>query len=252
MHTLTYPKEFPTNGLIFKNDLRKYCQELRRFVKKTASEKQYEQFSAFWFMEFQERGAVHYHLFTNFDFDKHFVSQLWYRICNTNDERHLRAGTRVEKLKCGRAGTISYASKYAAKQEQKNVPDCVKNAGRFWGIYGNRTSVSAHTKCGDYDDEKCIELLRKMLFEFNLYEKSGKLKSIFEKDKGFGKIGDITFRAGVFVYEITSERAIRKIAREIAVLDRFVDMYRQLKYANTFLIDHYTYCTDDGTEFVNW
>jgi len=45
----------------------------------------------------------------------------------------------------GRAGTISYASKYAAKMEQKLTPKGFENVGRFWGVYGWRTTMSADT-----------------------------------------------------------------------------------------------------------
>ena len=38
---------------------------------------------------------------------------------------------------------VSYASKYAAKLDQKNVPPDVINCGRFWGISGLRDCVSA-------------------------------------------------------------------------------------------------------------
>jgi hypothetical protein len=48
-------------------------------------------------------------------------------------------------LQKGRAGTISYASKYAAKSEQKIVPAEYDNVGRFWGVSGCRTIVEAST-----------------------------------------------------------------------------------------------------------
>jgi hypothetical protein len=102
-------------------------------------------YSAFWFLEFQARGAPHFHIFCTWSPNKEWVAKTWYFIVGSEDDRHLRAGTRVEFIRSGRAGTISYASKYAAKQEQKDVPSDYENVGRFWGVYGRRAVVSAST-----------------------------------------------------------------------------------------------------------
>jgi hypothetical protein len=84
-------------------------------------------------------------LFSTGEYPHSWVAATWYRIVDSEDERHLRAGTRIERLQSGRAGTISYASKYAAKAEQKIVPPEYENVGRFWGISGCRTTVEAST-----------------------------------------------------------------------------------------------------------
>lgn len=142
MVTLTYPADYPTDGARSKEHLRRYLQEVRRWDEKTNPLAKSD-FSAFWFLEFQERGAPHYHIFFNRCPPKDFNSSTWYRIVNSEDEKHLRAGTRTEYLRRGRAGTISYASKYAAKAEQKSVPVGYENVGRFWGVCGDRIRVSA-------------------------------------------------------------------------------------------------------------
>lgn len=144
MVTLTYPSGYERDGKKSKEQLRRFCQELRRFSQREGSYDE-NRWSIFWFMEFQERGAIHYHLFTTEKFPKTFVSRRWYEIVGSEDERHLAAGTRCESIRSGRPGTISYASKYAAKQEQKTIPDDIINAGRFWGVYGCRNAVSAAT-----------------------------------------------------------------------------------------------------------
>lgn len=149
MVTLTYPAEFPCDGKTTKEHLRRFLQELRREDDRLG--KQYirkgkdagAKHSAFWFLEFQERGAPHYHIFTNRPVSSNWCSETWYRIVGSKDARHFRAGTRCEKLARGRAGTISYASKYAAKQAQKLVPAGFENVGRFWGVYGHRICLSA-------------------------------------------------------------------------------------------------------------
>lgn len=149
MVTLTYPNEYPKNGKIVKEHLRRFLQELKRESERNVKKENNCEFSAFWFLEFQERGAPHFHIFTNRRFNKMWLSKKWYEICETYDEKHLRIGTRIEKLRGGRGATCSYASKYAAKLSQKSVPECFLNVGRFWGISGNRRVVSADTTVTD-------------------------------------------------------------------------------------------------------
>jgi hypothetical protein len=144
MVTLTYPGFFESDGSIVKEHLRRFLQEFKRRVGRDFPD-QALHYSTFWFLEFQERGAPHFHLFTTHYFPKQWVSATWYRIVNSEDPRHLNAGTRCEKLERGRSGLISYAQKYANKQCQKIVPAGYENVGRFWGVSGYRATVSADT-----------------------------------------------------------------------------------------------------------
>jgi hypothetical protein len=149
MVTLTYPGFFPTNGKAVKENLRRFIQEVRREKIRThpscsVDEVDYE-FSAFWFLEFQKRGAPHFHIFLTWAPSKEWVASTWYRIVNSEDKRHFNAGTRTEFLKAGRAGTVSYAAKYAAKNEQKSVPEGYEDVGRFWGVSGRRATMAAST-----------------------------------------------------------------------------------------------------------
>jgi hypothetical protein len=57
----------------------------------------------------------------------------------------LAAGTRIESFKSGKHGISAYASKYAAKQAQKDVPVGFGDPGRFWGVAGMRATMSADT-----------------------------------------------------------------------------------------------------------
>jgi len=63
------------------------------------------------------------------------VSAAWYRIVGSGDQKHLRAGTRVEELYVPTA-VATYASKYAAKWDQKDVPEEFQHVGRMWGLFG--------------------------------------------------------------------------------------------------------------------
>lgn len=144
MVTLTYPGFFESDGAIVKDHLRRYLQELKRKIERE-NPHDVLRYSTFWFLEFQERGAPHFHLFTTHYASKDWVSKTWYRIVNSEDPRHLVAGTRCEKLERGRSGLISYATKYACKQCQKVVPKDYENVGRFWGVSGYRATMSADT-----------------------------------------------------------------------------------------------------------
>jgi hypothetical protein len=89
-------------------------------------------------MEFQERGAPHFHVLINQAVSRVWLSQVWYRVVGSGDVRHMVAGTRSEPLRELHAAA-AYASKYAAKQGQKDVPEGFTDVGRFWGVFN--TSV---------------------------------------------------------------------------------------------------------------
>jgi len=140
MHTLTYPSEYPSDGRLVKYQLRRYLQELTRLAHSNGHK---DTCSFFWFIEFQKRGAPHFHIFTTEFIDYKYCADLWFNIVGSGDSKHLKAGVRVEKLRKGRKGLICYAKKYAIKQSQKEVPELYSNVGRFWGIHGLKTRKAA-------------------------------------------------------------------------------------------------------------
>jgi len=124
--TLTYPKVWKTDGKEVKKDFYKWLKWARRKCGLT---------SYFWCLEFQGRGAPHFHIFTPINNLAHMkleCSAKWYEIVGSEDEKHLGAGTRVERLRKPDA-VGRYAAKYAAKTHQKAVPPDYRNVGRFWG-----------------------------------------------------------------------------------------------------------------------
>ncbi len=127
MLTLTYPKEFPNDGESVKRNLHNFLRALRRKV---------TGLSVLWFLEFQRRGAPHIHIMLRgvrvWRTMQRWVSETWYRICGTGDPKHLRAGTRLERVRSP-YGARNYCVKYAHKMKQKNVPVNYRNVGRFWG-----------------------------------------------------------------------------------------------------------------------
>ena len=122
--TLTYPGKFPTDGRLVKYHVKRTLQQLRRYG-----------LCGLWFLEFQKRGAPHFHLFVDGFVDKAWLSFTWFSIVNSGDDRHLVAGTEVSRIRKPHA-VAAYAAKYAAKMAQKQVPETYSEVGRFWGRFG--------------------------------------------------------------------------------------------------------------------
>lgn len=141
--TLTYPSWAGADGRRAKRDLCVFLKRLRRRVESERTD--FIRYSSFWFAEFQSNGTIHFHIFSTDRFPKEWIAQSWYEICGTEDQRHLRAGTRIESVRSGKKGICAYASKYAAKITQKRVPERFGWIGRFWGVSGCRITVSADT-----------------------------------------------------------------------------------------------------------
>lgn len=128
MITLTYPNEYPSDGTLVKKQFKAMLQALRRRAR--------GELSHLWFIEFQERGAPHYHILAKgirVDKDtKLWLSRRWYEIVDSGDTKHLSAGTRLERIR-KRNGAARYAVKYCYKMRQKRVPEQYQSVGRFWG-----------------------------------------------------------------------------------------------------------------------
>ena len=144
MVTLTYPKEFPTDGKQVKQHLNTFLVWCRR---------RFDRPSYIWFLEFQKRGAPHIHLLFDYPLPDNKagrcllfgeVSQKWYEIVGSKDPFHLAAGTRCERIRKP-DGAARYCLKYAYKTEQKWVPRDFQNIGRFWGCSRDVTPKEPRT-----------------------------------------------------------------------------------------------------------
>ena len=122
--TLTYPGVFPSDGRVVKRHLNSFVQWLKR-----------RGIGGLWVLEFQRRGAPHYHILVNGELDRHAVAFEWFTLVGSRDLRHLAAGTRVEGLRSENAAA-AYVAKYVSKQEQKAVPNGFEGVGRMWGTFG--------------------------------------------------------------------------------------------------------------------
>ena len=148
--TLTYPKDFPCNGIETKSHLNAFLQYLRR-----------KKIKYIWVLEFQERGAPHYHIIATGFIPKEELSRRWYTIVNSGDEKHLKAGTRIEAIK-SKNHLYGYLSQYIQKLYQKTVPDGFENVGRFWGSSRNLIEFVFYHFRSTYDTAaRSIRLLRK-------------------------------------------------------------------------------------------
>jgi hypothetical protein len=89
-------------------------------------------------LEFQQRGAPHFHPFVWGLKDDQFrdfllwISDVWNEIAGDRDQDHFLAGTRVEKMRSP-AAAVRYVSGYASKADQ-TLPG--QKVGRYWGIVG--------------------------------------------------------------------------------------------------------------------
>ncbi len=129
MITLTYGKTWPTDGREVKRHLNAFFERIRRTD-------WFKEYSLVWWLEFQERGAPHIHMVTTGWMPMRFIARAWSDVSGAPGE----TSTRVEALYASDE-VGKYAAKYAAKADQKQVPDGYDHFGRFWGRRGARPAV---------------------------------------------------------------------------------------------------------------
>jgi len=128
--TLTYPAEYPHDYKVYKSHLKRWHQSFER---------RYGKVRAVWRLEYQKRGAPHYHIMY---LDPPFLpidelSAVWYKIVGSKDENHLRAGVDLKPVtEWGDSGLVAhYIGKYAAKQSEEVSEDDAGKTGRHWGYW---------------------------------------------------------------------------------------------------------------------
>jgi len=134
--TLTYMEKWP-NAEQAKNNLRAFLERVRR---------KYKNASGIWRMEFQERGAPHFHIiFFDLPFwKKESVQEVWADIIG---EKGRKPFTRIEMVRSHK-GLMAYVSKYVAKLQDDGVSGFNsltylhaykekygENIGRVWGKF---------------------------------------------------------------------------------------------------------------------
>lgn len=157
MVTLTYPAEWTRDGKAVKAHFRAFSKRLKR---------KFPEVAGVWFMEFQLRGAPHYHILLNLKiwemgklvertrrhnklgkrkyrtvvWVQEMLSSWWYDIVESGDEKHLRAGCAVEVIE-EENGAIRYTASHASKPHQKRIPIDYQDCGKLWGVIGGVRAV---------------------------------------------------------------------------------------------------------------
>jgi len=132
MLTLTFPREYSLNGKEIKEKLRRMLSYM--------SGQLFEGFEYVWVLEFQDRGAPHFHILTNVvpdNRDRALVALEWSYIVGGRDQDnvfyvHNREDTFSKIRK--KDGAKRYMLKYLSKDNQKVIPERYTDVGRFWGV----------------------------------------------------------------------------------------------------------------------
>lgn len=151
--TLTYGTTYPMNG----RDVKRHLANFRhRLIRK------FPNAGGIWFFEFQERGAPHIHILLNCRVDYRLIRQWWSEVIH--DTAIEESCTQIKPIH--RPNSMgAYCAKYAAKEQQKQVPEGFINPGRFWGVFGSldRGEVCEGTCCEGGELEPVVRALRRSL-----------------------------------------------------------------------------------------
>lgn len=149
--TLTYGQNYPLSGRIAKKHLNTFFVDARR---------KFGPFEYFWVVEFQGRGAIHFHVATTLPpptfAQREIFADMWARISQPEKwdycplKNNPRKNGDVKILRTDLAawdvhlhskaweavreqdGMQRYIAKYANKLKQKKVPEHFQDVGRFW------------------------------------------------------------------------------------------------------------------------
>jgi hypothetical protein len=139
MHTFTYPASFPTDGELVKRQWdRLYSKWVRHYGVPMGM----------WKLEFQHRGAPHFHFFGGMpepeDELRAWLLRAWYEAVGSGDERHLYNGVDISRWRWGTLGENrskvgEYFARHGAKgwkSYQNELPEGYSSPGRWWGYWG--------------------------------------------------------------------------------------------------------------------
>ena len=136
---LTYPKEYTRDHKVYQRHLDVFIRRLKRNWPYLGSISK---------LEFQKRGAPHFHLVVLFKSPvilpnfRAWLSQAWYEVVDSGDEKHLEAGTEAHGLYIpgdggGAARLMQYLCKYITKESEADF-----ETGRVWGWRGEIPTMS--------------------------------------------------------------------------------------------------------------
>lgn len=192
--TLTYPLDYPMDGALVKKHLHRFLSWLRQ-----------RGYRNVWILEFQERGAPHFHILVDNKIDHKEVAQKWYAIVASGDEKHLRAGTETRAIK-SKGGIAHYMTSYLNKAKQKAVPEEYQKVGRFWGCSKGLLQKDEFRLYGNIEDIAIAKEKLKIARQFDRgqkkqWERKAKAKS--GKKNKFKKFYN-PFQEGAYSLKVTN------------------------------------------------
>lgn len=154
--TLTYPEAFPAcdDHETYKGHLNHFTVSLRRYF--------HNRVSGIWKLEFQKRGAAHYHLLLlgipqqSLESFRTWTALEWFKVVGSGDDKHLRAGTGVEAAKSAN-GAACYLAKYISKDDQTRPGNFT---GRYWGVIGREQLPMSSVQTVLLDERSMIKVQR--------------------------------------------------------------------------------------------
>jgi hypothetical protein len=132
--TLTYGHYFPLDGKEVKKHLYNFIRVLRY---------RYPGLKYWWRMEFQERGAPHFHIFFSYQIPQDVTSDVWSNVigttsCNLVRSRHFDSAEEGAEV----------SEEYGAKEEKNEPAEGFHNSGRFWGSNAGKCKALARVGSG--------------------------------------------------------------------------------------------------------
>ena len=137
---LSYPVVFPHEGAVVKHHINRFVIELGRITCGTVK--------VVWVLEFQSRGAPHFHLLTSVWVPKEWLARTWHGIAGAGDPKHLKSGTSVGSARDTPERNLRayFIKRYVSKGgDQKRVPEGFADVGRMWGC--SRGLAKARGSC---------------------------------------------------------------------------------------------------------
>lgn len=202
---LTYPAEFPLEASTFKRHLDSFG---KRFLR------QFPAGSFVWKLEFQKRGAAHFHLIVygvSLDEMRKWLALAWYETVGSQDAGHLLAGVRSERLNSRRA-VMSYLGGYVSKADQTRPGECF---GRYWGIVGRQNLPFCESRSMELDPKVGVKVNRTARRFIAAMGRARRLNMVAKVcKKSFGEASDLMMRQEARPYV---EHFGRRIPRKIRV-----------------------------------
>jgi hypothetical protein len=195
--TLTYPKAFPLadSFAIYKGHLHHFGIALRN---------EFPSASFVWKLEFQKRGAPHYHLIlfgvSDLSQAREWIASTWYRIAHDNDKNKGVAGTQVEVV-ISPSGAAAYLTCYLGKDDQ-TLPNHF--TGRYWGVVGRAWLPVGQKVCLSTPDDLVKKLIRLARRKVKADVEKSRWKRLL--DSGLGRVGLTRFA----IETALSQRATRR------------------------------------------